>query len=169
LVPVPRLVQRFEHKQPADIIGQHPDAKKYRIDLKLAAGHPFHAKTDLKVLDPVLAALSSLIIPLHQALNIFRAIGCHRCIPFGWHGFIEQLGLHGAPDHYQTKRPLGVVHTMHSLGNKTVLVNMPIIVADAFDLSDHRLIKICADGILYPFIITVVEYICLMTRLPAPA
>jgi hypothetical protein len=52
-------------------IRKRTDAKKHRIGLKLTA---LHAKTDLEILDPVLAALAPLIAPPHRFLRSFRAI-----------------------------------------------------------------------------------------------
>ena len=76
-MPVSAYIQRLEHKQPTYIVSQHANTKKHRVGLKLPAGHPLQAKTNLQLLDPVLAAIPALIVPRGHLLHALGAVGGH--------------------------------------------------------------------------------------------
>jgi len=63
LMTTPRCVQCAQYEQPTNIIGQYTNTEKYGNGLKLPTLHPLHSKTDLQLLDPVFAALPTLIVP----------------------------------------------------------------------------------------------------------
>lgn len=69
LVAAPGRIEGGSYKQARKVVGQNANPEKHRVGAELTAGHTLHAEADLQLLDPVLAMLAPLIVPLQ---HLFR-------------------------------------------------------------------------------------------------
>jgi hypothetical protein len=164
LVAVPGGIERLEHKEPTKVIGQYAKAKEDRIGPELTAGHPFHPKTDLQLLDTILTVMTPLIVPLKYLLGGPITVRRNGLVSHRRLTISKEVGLVRTTNHYQAKGMTGLVHAMHGLGNMTALIAMPVIGINMPNQIHYRMINIGTNGIFYRMVMTVIEETGLIGR-----
>lgn len=170
LVASPILGQHSRLEKHKQIVSQDTDAKKDRVGMKLPAGHPLHAKTDLQFLDPVLTRIAAQIAPAQRLLGaLAHAVAGDDVMVLGRLLFsllliLEQVPLHRALHHNQTERLLRVFHTMHRLGDEALSVRTPVRFGNRGNCLPRRRIQMRSDGEGNFLFLTPVEDIRLIRR-----